>query len=369
MFLADQSLSVGENGESRALEIFEEAKQKNKGSKVAFLPFGAAVGSVQQEPPEYGAKPSIAFPPDSSAGSIDDRGVGEKSSDSSIPLASNSIGLSPDEAKRIRSLREGTSISKAIETAAGFMPAGYVPKIVLPTDGNETNGDAAATSQRCNIPVWTIPLPARSEPEVQVSEVTVPAEVREGEPFFVEVTLHSNHDDQGLIEVYRGDHKVVSETKTLKVGENKFRFQQAIDRDRLAEFSVRVSQLKQDTLLDNNSDSGLVYASGKPRVLIIESDPNLIRELAYALEDEGIQVDVRPPQGMPDSLADLQNYELLVLSNVPATALTQQQMDVARTYVQELGGGFMMLGGEQSFGLGGYYKSTLEEILCTVENP
>ncbi|MEM7315261.1 MAG: VWA domain-containing protein, partial [Planctomycetota bacterium] len=58
-----------------------------------------------------------------------------------------------------------------------------------------------------------------------------------------------------------------------------------------------------------------------------------------------------------------QNYECVVLSNVPATALTQQQMEIARTYVQELGGGFIMLGGEQSFGLGGYYKSAMEEVL------
>ena len=66
---------------------------------------------------------------------------------------------------------------------------------------------------------------------------------------------------------------------------------------------------------------------------------------------------------MPESLADLQNYELLVLSNVPATSLSQRQMELARTYVQDLGGGFMMLGGDQSFGLGGYYKTVLEEIL------
>jgi Ca-activated chloride channel homolog len=66
---------------------------------------------------------------------------------------------------------------------------------------------------------------------------------------------------------------------------------------------------------------------------------------------------------MPDGLADLQNYELVILSNVPATALTQRQMEIARTYVQDLGGGLMMLGGEQSFGLGGYYKSVLEEVL------
>jgi uncharacterized membrane protein len=66
---------------------------------------------------------------------------------------------------------------------------------------------------------------------------------------------------------------------------------------------------------------------------------------------------------MPDSLADLQNYELLILSNVPATALTHRQMEIARTYVQDLGGGLIMLGGDQSFGLGGYYKTVLEEIL------
>ena len=235
--------------------------------------------------------------------------------------------------------------------------------IVLITDGRSTRGDALQAALKARVPISTIPLPSRTEPEVQVSAVSVPSQVREGEPFFVDVTLDSNHDDEGLIEVYRGDHKVVSESKTLRNGENKFRFQQSIERERLAEYTVRVSGLKQDTLLDNNRESGLVYTAGKPRVLIIESDPNLIRDLAYALEQEEIQADIRPPQGMPESLADLQNYELLIISNVPATSLSHRQMEVTRTYVQELGGGCIMLGGEQSFGLGGYYKTVLEEIL------
>jgi len=38
-------------------------------------------------------------------------------------------------------------------------------------------------------------------------------------------------------------------------------------------------------------------------------------------------------------------------------------MDLARTYVRDLGGGLIMLGGDQSFGLGGYYKAAIEEIL------
>ena len=54
---------------------------------------------------------------------------------------------------------------------------------------------------------------------------------------------------------------------------------------------------------------------------------------------------------MPNSLADLQNYEMLILSNVSATALTNRQMEIARAYVQDLGGGLAMLGrpGEYPF--------------------
>ena len=342
LFVVDQSLSVGANAEMTAMKFLKQAAQNKGSDRIAYLPFASTIGSVQQEPVVYGATPSLLGKPKDPAEEI-------------LPTGAAALA---DNAKR-----DGTNLAAAIESAAGYMPPGYVPQIVVLTDGNQTDGNAIAAASRSRIPVTTIPLPARAEPEVQVSEVSVPAEVREGAPFFVDVTIHSNHDDEGLVEVFRGDHKVISEMRTLKTGENRFRFQQFIDRDRMAVFKVRLSGFRNDTLLDNNADSGLVYTTGKPRVLIIESDPDLIRELAYALEDEGIQVDVRPPQGMPDTLSGLQNYELLMLSNVPATALTQQQMEITRTWVQELGGGFMMLGGEQSFGLGGYYKSTLEEIL------
>ena len=205
-------------------------------------------------------------------------------------------------------------------------------------------------------------METRKDPEVQLSAVNVPAQVRQGEPFRVEVVVDSNHDDEGNIEVYRGAIKVVSEKRKIKKGENRFVFQQQIDNDRLADFTARARGFK-DTLLDNNADSGLVFTAGKPRVLIVESDPSTAKHLAWALEEQEMQVNVRPPQGMPSDLSDLQNYELLILSNVPATSLTLKQMQVARTYVQDLGGGLIMIGGDQSFGLGGYYKTTIEEIL------
>lgn len=257
----------------------------------------------------------------------------------------------------------GTDIAAAIRSAAAFIPTGFVPGVVLLSEGAETHGNASSTAIQSTIPIDVIPLPARTEPEVLLSDVIVPAEVRQGEPFTVGVVVYSNHDDEALLEVFRGDHRIVNQKQKLVAGENRFEFPQTIDRERLASFSARVSAAASDTLLDNNTQTGLVYASGRPRILIVADEPTEMRELAYGLEEQGILADVRPAEGMPQTIEDLQDYELLMLSNVPATEFTQEQMELTRTWVQELGGGFIMLGGDQSFGLGGYHKSTLEEIL------
>ena len=324
VFAVDRSTSVGEESTRAADTFLDEAKAGAGGNKFAILPFAKEPGNSSKP------RPSVA-----------------ENDQTDTPIRSS----------------EGTNIEAAIETAAALLPPGHVPSVVLVSDGNETVGDGLKASLKAGLTISTVPLATRNEPEVQVSAVTLPAQVRQGEPFYVEVVINSNHDDEGVVTVYRGPHEVVRETRAIKKGENRFRFQQTVTSERLAHYTARVQGLKSDTLLDNNAESGLVFTSGKPRVLIIESDPKLIRELTFALEQEDIQVDLRPPTGMPDNLADLQNYELLILSNVPATAFSQRQMEVARTYVQDLGGGFMMLGGEQSFGLGGYYKSVLEEIL------
>jgi Mg-chelatase subunit ChlD len=318
VFALDESLSIGEEGEQRVREYLDRALSVTGEHRVAFLSFAAKPEQVRAQ-----------------------RERAEKMEEKE---------------------RQGTDIASALEVASADIPPSYVPHIILLSDGNQTKGDALKASLRAGVPISTVPLSTRSEPEVQVSNVQVPAQVREGEPFYVEVVIDSNHDDQGTIEVFRGDHKVVSEQKKIKKGENRFRFRQSLTSERLAQFSVRIDGFS-DRLQDNNMASGLVFSSGKPHVLLIESDPKLGKPLAWALEQEGILVDVRPAQGMPDSLADLQNYELLMLSNVPATSLSQRQMEVVRKYVQELGGGFMMLGGDQSFGLGGYYRTVIEDIL------
>ena len=125
-------------------------------------------------------------------------------------------------------------------------------------------------------------------------------------------------------------HKVADQAYKLKKGENRFVLQQTIDAGGLDAYHRPAQGLsghaaRQQQRLRARLDRGQAAS------LLIESDPDQAKHLTWALEEQDIQVDVRPPQGCPDNLADLQNYDLFILSNVPATSLRMRQMEVART--------------------------------------
>jgi len=257
---------------------------------------------------------------------------------------------------------ESTDIAAALNPALAMIPPRYVPHLVVISDGNETHGDVLTAAVRSSAIISAVPLPSASEPEVQVADLKMPHHVRQGEPFYLDVVIQSNVETEGTIAIYKGPFKLLEERKALQTGENVFRFRQTIDNQRQQEFTVTVNA-QQDTILDNNRLSGLVFADGKPRVLIIDSEPRTIRDLTSALREQEITAEVRPPEGVPKTLEDINNFEAVLLSNVPATVMSISQMNLLRTYVSELGGGLIMLGGEQSFGLGGYYKTPIEEVL------
>ncbi|GAB5515826.1 MAG: VWA domain-containing protein [Rhodopirellula baltica] len=374
VFAVDQSESIDEAARETADEYLKDAieQAKEDDAEVRFLPFDSTPRQLQsnwtafQEPPaETDSEPASVeveeeTPADVSA--IDRVDPGEDEVPAPTP---SPIDLDADEAKRM-----GTDLAAAIQTAVASIPPSRVPRIVLMSDGNQTNGDVIAAATDAGVPVWTVPLPTRSEPEVQMAAVEAPTQVRQGEPFFVEVVVSSNRDTEGHVDLYRGDIQigdVDAPAVKIKKGENRFRFQQTLLGQRQETFAARLRDCD-DTLLDNNEAQAIVYASGKPRVLLIDSEPDETDSLRWALDEQSIDVDVRPPEGIPSDLSEMQGYECLILSNVPATSMSMRQMDLIGIYVQDLGGGLIMLGGDQAFGLGGYYRTQIEEILPVRSN-
>ncbi|PHQ33072.1 VWA domain-containing protein [Rhodopirellula bahusiensis] len=373
VFAIDQSESIDEAARETADEYLKQAieQAEKDNAEVRFLPFDSTPRQLQsnwadQEKSlaDTNNEPTSADVAEEETEDVsaDSIAPGEDEVPASVPSPSEVDG---EEAKRM-----GTDLAAAIQTAVASIPPSRVPRIVLMSDGNPTNGDGIAAATDAGVPVWTVPLPTRSEPEVQMAAVEAPTQVRQGEPFFVEVVISSNRDTEGHVDLYRGDIQigdVEAPPVKIKKGENRFRFQQTLLGQRQETFAARLRDCD-DTLLDNNEAEAIVYASGKPRVLLIDSDPDETDSLRWALDEQSIDVDVRPPEGIPSDLSEMQGYECLILSNVPATSMTMRQMDLIGIYVQDLGGGLIMLGGDQAFGLGGYYRTQIEEILPVRSN-
>ncbi len=51
------------------------------------------------------------------------------------------------------------------------------------------------------------------------------------------------------------------------------------------------------------------------------------------------------------------------MANVPHNAMTEEQDKMFQSYVHDMGGGLVMIGGDQAFGAGGWQGSAVEKIL------
>ena len=338
MFLADISDSISDDGLTKATDYVNEALKSQDGNQQSGLIAFTDKAEVVRALLENGDEP-----------------------DTELELTEvKQAWLETDE-----DAGDTTNIAQAIETAWGTFPANANKRIVLITDGVETQGDAVHTALRgkdFGIQIDTVPLYPSDEPEVMVQRLDMPAQVKQGAPFNIEVLIHSNHEDVAEIRLFKNKFEVAKQEARLEEGENRIIFTEtAMDSGTLTYDALCRST--KDTRYDNNRALGIISVSGKPKVLLIDENESQARYLTRALEDAKIRVDVRNGLGVPNELADLQNYELVIFSNVPANRLTQNQMELIRTYVQDLGGGFMMLGSENSFGLGGYYKTPIETIL------
>src|SRR5262249_41301270 len=69
------------------------------------------------------------------------------------------------------------------------------------------------------------------------------------------------------------------------------------------------------------------------------------------------------PRGAPGSPKELETYDLVLLSDLSAVFLGSSQMAALEAYVRDMGGGFIMAGGQDSFGSGGYQGTRIEKIL------
>lgn len=283
------------------------------------------------------------------------------------PMLVQPVTHDPAFSETIAPVEDGqeTRLADALQLAREIMPPEKVNRVVLFSDGNETDGDALGAARRLaarGVKVYTRAYAREEKPEVLLEDLQVPPEVKRGQSFRINAVAHTTHETTGQFALYRDGFKVAEEEIVLKPGANALSFDEANPPDGLVKYELRV-RTPDDFFADNNVSSGMVFVSGEPRILLLEGQEREGRHLARALEAENIRVDFRESKGMPGTLAELAAFDAIIFSDVPATDVSVQQMALLRSYIEDLGGGFIMLGGEDSFGLGGYFRTSIEAAL------
>lgn len=296
-------------------------------------------------------------------------------------MANTSLVL---DTKAIREPGGSTDIAAALQLAMAMLRQDAMHRLLLISDGNHLGGDlepvlAAAAAQ--GIPIDVMPLRYEVVDEVLVERLDAPTWRRENEPFSVDVRLRSNNvlPVAGKLTLLLGGSKLDERAVTLRPGSNVERFRVPEMRQpgmRIHQFEAvfEPANLKSgpggapdkpgDTILENNRQIGFTFVRGRGRVLYVDGvggDEGQI--LVRQLRPEGIELERVGVEDMPADLVGLQNFDAVILSNIRRDTLTPEQDKLLATYVHELGGGLVMVGGPDSFGAGGWQGSDVEKVL------
>jgi uncharacterized membrane protein/Mg-chelatase subunit ChlD len=263
-------------------------------------------------------------------------------------------------------IASGTNIQEAIQLGLALLPAETNRRIVLLSDGGQNAGDMGAAARLAaarGVPLSyvDIGLPVDT-PEAQVSDLHAPANVRTGQSLTLTVAIESTRAQSAHLRVL-GDGQPISEQDvTLQPGANSFTVTAKAGPAGVQRFRAEITP-QGDTYPENNAAEALVRVDGPPRVLLVIGISGEGKNLYEALAAANVQVERVMFDAMPTDLNTLSAYDALVLIDVPAQALPPPAMAVLPTYVHDLGKGLIMIGGSQSFGLGGNAKTPIEQAL------
>ncbi len=269
----------------------------------------------------------------------------------------------------------GTNLQSAMQLAYGLFSPGYLKRIVLFSDGLQTHGDAlaeASRAQELGARVSVIPYHRPVPGEVAVQELKMPPKVHVGDAFEIHAMVYSSRKNQAKAKLYQGEALNGLDglrDLDLQPGQNDVVFKSIVRVAGEVTYSFELFDIKDDTFKENNRIAATIDVPGRPTVLYVEGSPANASYLASALTAQQYDVDVRPPTAFPSSLKELERYDMVILSDTPAEHFGPDAQALVEQYVSQLGGGFLYVGGENGFSLGGWMNTPMEKILPVKMDP
>ncbi len=258
-----------------------------------------------------------------------------------------------------------TDLAAAIRLGTAAFPETGQKRLVLLSDGNENLGDAMTAllqARPLDVSLDVLPLGIQRGHDVSVQKLGLPSRVKKGQTFEARIFVEADREQAATVRLYRGEQPLGEQKVNLTAGKNLFTFPQTLAEPGFYAYSVQV-EAAGDPLPQNNKATSFVNVRGDPRILIISAEPDQDRTLVEALRSSKLEVKIAGANAFPATLAEMQSYDSIFLSNLAAGDLGTENMRRLESAVRDFGVGLVCVGGDQTYAAGGYRNTPLEATL------
>lgn len=259
--------------------------------------------------------------------------------------------------------QDRTDIAAAIRLATAAFPETGQKRMVLISDGNENVGDAASALMAAKgVTLDVLPLGVTRGNDVSVRKLTIPSTVKKGQTFDVKIFAQSDHAQTATLLLYLNNQYMGEQKVELTPGKNLFTFPQTLTEPGFYSYHVQL-EAPGDLVPQNNRATAFTSVRGNPSVLVVSSNPQQDASLVAALQGGKFDVKLAGLDQFPGTLAEMQSYDAIFLSNIAAGELGMDSMKLLESAVRDFGVGLVCVGGDQAYAAGSYRGTPLEAVL------
>lgn len=301
----------------------------------------------------------------------DEAGLVVFGGDSAVELPpAASFPLEFEAAINARVNRESTDIASALRLTAAVLPQDKAARIVLISDGTQTQGDLQPVLEELRarqVAVDVLPINYDHDHEVWVERLELPRHVRVGETYEAVVLVNTLAKGSGELLLRENGQVVFRDQVQYEAGKNRYALPIRLRDAGMYEYEALLTpDGDQDGWQRNNRAGAYLQLQGEGRVLVVTDPAGEKRDyesLVRAMQSAQRTVDVMDAYSVPTDSLSLLPYDCIFFVNAPADSFALTQLQAVHDAVFHQGSGFVMVGGENSFGPGGYHRTVVEDML------
>ena len=266
--------------------------------------------------------------------------------------------------------RGATNVEQALSLAAAMLPEDNQGRIVLLSDGSQTEGSLARVLDDLksrDIAVDVRPIDYTYTREVWLERLELPQSVKLGETYEAAMILSSLAAGHGTLTLRENGQVIAEQPVDYQAGKSRFTVPIALRTPGYYEYTATIDVSKDDdSLRQNNTVMNYIFVDGEGKTLLVtdpQGDPRDWQKLEQAIREAERSVETIVSDDLPRDAAPLRSYDCILFVNVPHDAFDALQLQALKDSVYNFGVGFVMVGGKNSFGPGGWHRSIVEDIL------